>query len=378
MSAFKWEECFVTGLTTVDEQHRHLVSVVNHFGELLIQPQEPTATELETIFRQLANYTLYHFQEEEKLMAQSRLDQQLIAAHCLEHERFIQEVGYMYQNMTGSQDKEARRLLRFLCDWLTYHILGSDQIMAGVILDRNDRSNEQSPAAHQKPRDPATDMLLQALDSLFKQMSERNVALFELNRSLEFRVAERTRELIEANRSLETLAMTDSLTGLPNRRQAMITFRLACQEAHAWVKPLSCMMIDADGFKTINDRHGHDAGDEVLRQLSHRLASAVRTDDHVYRLGGDEFLVLCLETPLNGALVLAEKIRSEVGNLCVQVADDVWQGSVSIGVAALDDPTQDLESLLKKADDGVYLAKRQGRNCVATVCHDAAGASLLR
>lgn len=367
MRVFKWDECFVTGLTTVDEQHRHLVGVVNRFGELLVQPQSATNDQLETIFQQLTSYALYHFREEEQLMERCRLGQGLIKAHGDEHKHFIHEVGHMSQHMNDVPIEELRRLLRFLCDWLTYHILGSDQIMAQAIANRGEGFGEKTLLARHKPRDPKTDMLLKALDSLFKQMSERNQALFELNRSLEERVLERTRALLDANLRLETLAMTDSLTGLSNRRQAMSTFRHAWQDARARGAPLACMMIDADGFKLINDGHGHDAGDEVLRQLSHQLANSVRTDDHVYRLGGDEFLVICQETSLAGALILAEKIRAEVGKMRVPAGKGVWQGSVSIGVAVLDESIRRFEDLLKKADEGVYLAKRKGRNCVASV-----------
>jgi hemerythrin len=133
------------------------------------------------------------------------------------------------------------------------------------------------------------------------------------------------------------------------------------------------MMMDADGFKGVNDTHGHDAGDEVLRQLARRLRHAVRTDDTVCRLGGDEFLIVCSQTPLAGALQLAEKVRQQVVALQVPVGKDgVWRGSISIGVAARDAGMAGVQDLLKMADDAVYAAKHQGRNCVATAASQAA------
>jgi hemerythrin len=125
------------------------------------------------------------------------------------------------------------------------------------------------------------------------------------------------------------------------------------------------MMIDADGFKQINDTYGHDAGDEVLRQLSRHLRYAVRTDDVVCRLGGDEFLIICANTSQAGALHVAETMRKAVSELRITSGIGEWKGSVSVGVAARTQKMKSLEDLVKVADDGVYLAKRNGRNCVA-------------
>ena len=136
------------------------------------------------------------------------------------------------------------------------------------------------------------------------------------------------------------------------------------------------MMIDADGFKGINDSYGHEAGDEVLRQLSLSLKEAVRTDDMVCRLGGDEFLIVCANTPLDGALRTAEKVRSEVANLRVAAGTGAWQGSISVGVAVRQPDMLNIEDLLKTADEGVYIAKRNGRNQVATVCVSADASAL--
>jgi hemerythrin len=125
------------------------------------------------------------------------------------------------------------------------------------------------------------------------------------------------------------------------------------------------MMIDADGFKQVNDNHGHDAGDEVLRQLSRNLLYTVRTDDIVCRLGGDEFFVICTHTQLEGATQLAEKLRQAIAALRVPVGNGEWLGSISIGVAMRKTGMGHFEQLIKAADEGVYCAKKNGRNCVA-------------
>jgi len=138
------------------------------------------------------------------------------------------------------------------------------------------------------------------------------------------------------------------------------------EESVAQNTSLACMMIDADHFKEINDTSGHDAGDKVLRELSRTLQHAVRTDDIVCRLGGDEFFVICPNTPMDGALQVAEHTRKTVAALRVPVEKGEWVGSISVGVAIRQPDMTSLDELIKVADQGVYAAKENGRNCVAT------------
>lgn len=186
--------------------------------------------------------------------------------------------------------------------------------------------------------------------------------------ALEAQVEARTRALLEQNRRLESMALTDELTGLSNRRHALLTFAREWEVSIQQDTPLSCLVIDADGFKQVNDNHGHDAGDEVLRSLSDCLRSAVRAGDVVCRLGGDEFLVICPGVHLEDAMQLAEQIRLRVSGMRVPVGEGEWNGSISVGVAARLPDMDNLESLIKQADAGVYMAKRRGRNCVAAGC----------
>ncbi len=361
----------------VDQQHHHLVDVINQFGELLMRPEGSTAAEVETVFDELARYAQHHFQEEEALMANAGLDARHIEHHCGEHAQFLRDVTYMHAGITAGNRDELVALLNFLTNWLAYHILGSDQLMAWLMAASNEgKSQHDAYQSYISGKDPATATLLQAMNRLFNQVSERNRELYELNQSLEARVSERTQALSQANQQLENMAMTDVLTNLPNRRHAMLALEAEWQKACASGAPLACMMIDADGFKGINDSYGHEAGDEVLRQLSLSLKEAVRTDDMVCRLGGDEFLIVCANTPLDGALRTAEKVRSEVANLRVAAGTGAWQGSISVGVAVRQPDMLNIEDLLKTADEGVYIAKRNGRNQVATVCVSADASAL--
>jgi hemerythrin len=375
MQAFQWNPCFATGLADVDEQHQRLVDLINRFGSLVMREDGASTIELEAVFAELAHYAQYHFSEEEALMAASGLTPHYIVNHQAKHHHFLANVTLLYKGITTDNHAAAKRLLEFLTNWLAYHILGTDHFMARQIaLIQSGSPTQDADPADKRSQDPAKDALLTALNGLFQQVSDRNRELVQLNKSLEARVLERTQALTErtqalrdANQQLDDIANTDALTHLPNRRHAMRSFGRAWVEAVNSDLALACLMVDADDFKQINDTHGHDAGDAVLQALARQLRHAVRTDDLVCRLGGDEFLIIFVETPLDGVLQLAEKIRAEVAALRVGVGAGVWSGSISVGVAVRTAEMKSMDDLLKAADLGVYAAKSRGRNCVAVV-----------
>ncbi|MBT0963546.1 GGDEF domain-containing response regulator [Denitromonas iodatirespirans] len=182
-------------------------------------------------------------------------------------------------------------------------------------------------------------------------------------------------ELAVKNRRLEEAAMTDPLTGFPNRRYAIERMQQAWASAQRSGRPLCAMVIDIDAFKQINDTHGHDVGDQVLCQISAAIKHALRAPDMVARTGGDEFLVLCPETDLEAALHCGERVRQAVRAARVSAGEVVLSLSISAGVAQSEAHMPDPDALIKVADQGAYLAKAQGRNRVASVqsgvCADA-------
>ena len=365
MESFRWDKHFETGLVDVDKQHHKLVDLINRFGDLLSQLKGVSFADIETVFHELAEYAQYHFKEEEGMMSQVGLDTRFVAHHIQLHSNFLQELTRMREGVSPQKPDAAEPLLKFLTYWLAFHILGIDQSMARQVRAiKSGKQPAEAYSAEEVMKEGATEPLLQALNGLFHQVSERNRELIELNRTLEEKVAERTHALSDANKRLEELSLTDVLTGLPNRRHAMVRFADDWAESLRDGTPVACMMIDADGFKQINDNYGHDAGDEVLRQLSKNLKYAVRTDDIVCRLGGDEFLIICPRTSLEGALHAAELIRQTIAALRVSAGNGVWSGSISLGVAVRAPEMNSPEDLLKAADEGVYIAKRNGRNCV--------------
>ncbi len=170
-------------------------------------------------------------------------------------------------------------------------------------------------------------------------------------------------ELSETNAQLQHQSQTDALTELPNRRMAMERLSQEWKFSERSHLPLSCLMLDIDHFKSINDNHGHQVGDEALQRVSQSLKRTSRTTDLVCRYGGEEFLVLCSNTPLDQAFLLAERIRLEIAAQRLLIPDNIeLKMTVSIGIAEKLAGTDTLDDLLKRADVNMYEAKRGGRN----------------
>lgn len=161
-------------------------------------------------------------------------------------------------------------------------------------------------------------------------------------------------------------AMTDALTGLLNRYGLQHVLAREHAEARRYDRPLSCLMIDLDNFKTINDTYGHVAGDLALQQVASILRDAVRRSDTVFRYGGEEFLVLLPETDLEGATALAEKIRTSAAARPFGDGERIFSLTLSAGASSLCD-NESGNDMIARADMALYQAKEQGRNRVSAV-----------
>ncbi len=170
-------------------------------------------------------------------------------------------------------------------------------------------------------------------------------------------------QLRERNLELARLSRTDPVTGIFNRRQLDEDLEGLCQAARRDWGVVAALVIDVDHFKSVNDRHGHQNGDHVLRAVAQRIQGAVRTADIVGRWGGDEFVVLLPRTDYPDAVVVAERLRAAVADQPIFLADAAAISlTVSIGVAAQTSP--DPDELLGLADHCLYQAKSAGRGRV--------------
>ncbi len=367
MESFTWGKNFVTGIAEVDDQHRQLVDMLNGFGEVIAGNVFDKDYLLAT-FENLADYAQYHFAAEEKLMSRMQVDRRHVRRHIRQHTDFVADISSMAEAMDVNSVDESRALLEYLIHWLAYHILGTDKNMGRQIDEiRAGSTPKEAYFAWEVESSSSTQPLVVALSGLFALVSKSNKALRDLNRTLEQRVAERTKELTRANEALKKISVTDHLTELPNRRFAMAQLDMLLEEAATTGRSFSCLMIDADNFKDINDTFGHDAGDEVLRRLARELKESVRSDDIVCRLGGDEFIIICPDTDLQGAMLLGEQTRKRIAALKVPAGRGWWHGSLSMGAACAAPADKDVKVLLKNADKAVYEAKRCGKNCIKSL-----------
>lgn len=201
---------------------------------------------------------------------------------------------------------------------------------------------------------------------LVADLYAKNQALLEMNRELEARISERTGELAEANTRLAQLAVTDGLTGLYNHRHLHERLALEIERSARNGLPLSFLMIDLDHFKSYNDKHGHPAGDGLLRQLARIMGDGRRANDFVARYGGEEFAIVLVDTPKFTAAQVAERLRARVAEYNFEHREDQPGGhvSVSIGVSSFPEDAVEGEALVRIADEALYRAKHGGRDCV--------------
>ncbi len=192
---------------------------------------------------------------------------------------------------------------------------------------------------------------------------QQNVAGISQNITAEYardlKIREYQDKLEEANKLLAQLAVTDSLTGLSNRRSFDQRLEIDFSMARRRHRPLSVVLLDIDNFKRLNDTLGHAEGDFALRRLAMLLQQTVRLTDHAARYGGEEFTVILPETDTASALLWAERLR-------VAIRDFEWGKcpmTVSIGIATIDDTVRDGAELIERADQALYAAKHSGKDC---------------
>jgi len=168
-------------------------------------------------------------------------------------------------------------------------------------------------------------------------------------------------EIYKQHYLLKSQAITDSLTGLNNRLLLQSSLDNGISQSHRSNTPMAILMLDIDHFKNINDQFGHDVGDMVLKETGALLAKSFRSSDSVFRIGGEEFLVIIYNTDKASAFIVAEEFRQEYEKLSL-IAD--YTVTISIGVSSLQ-ADMDWEKWMKQCDENMYRAKNKGRNQVS-------------
>lgn len=201
------------------------------------------------------------------------------------------------------------------------------------------------------------------IKKLNQTLSEHAKEIEHFNETLEAEVNERTHELTLLNHKLKELANTDELTKIHNRRHFLQLTSFAFHGAKRHHFSLFMLSIDIDFFKNINDTYGHLVGDEVLKKLCDTIGKLLRNDDIFGRIGGEEFSICVQNAPLEGVLILAEKIRTQVEKTPYHAACQLnITVTVSIGISGLLESDETIFDMMKRADEALYLAKANGRN----------------
>jgi diguanylate cyclase (GGDEF)-like protein len=162
------------------------------------------------------------------------------------------------------------------------------------------------------------------------------------------------------------LSETDELTGLHNMRGFSLIIDRVFGQALRYSRPISVLMIDSDNLKAVNDQHGHEAGNDLLRLIATGIKSQLRTTDVPARYGGDEFVVMLPDTGANGARDVAERIRESIARTPLELRDKSVLITVSIGLASYPDDGRVMDAIMHRADEAMYRAKSEGRNRVAS------------
>lgn len=210
--------------------------------------------------------------------------------------------------------------------------------------------------------------LARSFNAMADELARSHKHLITLNAELEERVRQRTTALQEANERLREMAVRDSLTGLYNRRHFAELIDRLDAEAARYGTDFTCMMLDLDNFKQINDTLGHQIGDHLLQLTARVIRDSIREADIAIRFGGDEFAVLLPRTTPAEARASAERIRSNFRQAVIREMPLARNASLSIGMASRDeDRPLEANDLVKLADEALYLAKARGKDRVTFV-----------
>ena len=214
----------------------------------------------------------------------------------------------------------------------------------------------------------ADDYITKPID--FAELKARLRSMLRIKR-LQEALEEREKELLEVNERLRFMSQTDGLTGLDNRRHLNERIDEMFQHAQRLNEPFSLVMCDLDKFKSVNDTYGHQAGDEVLKQLAKILKEEAREIDRVGRYGGEEFMLLLSGTVLDAAVTFAERVRKRLESNTFTFDGGTLQRTASFGVSGWPHPAiGNSDALVRTADDALYVAKETGRNRVIRFAGD--------
>ncbi|MCX7321494.1 MAG: sensor domain-containing diguanylate cyclase [Hyphomicrobiales bacterium] len=229
-----------------------------------------------------------------------------------------------------------------------------------ITLEANRIGRTSGPTMLQRQRGSLEVVqLTQALRSLLRRIGFAE----ERTKEAELRATENALQLKDDLSRLRQLADTDYLTGLMNRRSFVVAANDAMEFALRYKRSLATLMIDIDHFKKINDTHGHSIGDIAIKKIAEVIQSNIKSTDRAARFGGEEFVVLLREADEQTALALGDRIRHAVERAVIGEGKTLLAATVSVGISLVSDRDRDVQDMIERADQGLYVAKNTGRNC---------------
>lgn len=361
---FPWNKNFETGIQTIDDQHKNLFLLVNKLANSLVHENR---IEVAEVFGELTDYTIYHFAAEEAIWSE-HLQQQdgWRQAHSKAHNSFLPDITKIKENAAINHWQDTiEHILQFLIRWLAMHILDDDKRMSLVVeeLKSGVDINEAKIFAKKKMRG-SVGILIDTVLTMYDELSSHAI---ELIREKHRRITAE-KELRKLNTKLQHLVITDELSGLFNRRHFMNLIPEQIQRAKIEQYPLSFISLDLDHFKSLNDSLGHIKGDEAITRVGTVLSTLFdRHGNFVFRMGGEEFLVVICHSNHQDARNQANLIRDSIAKITLshQARHLDHQLTCSIGVFS-HTPSQHDNFLffLDHADKAMYQAKMNGRNTV--------------
>ena len=369
---FPWNKNFETGIATIDEQHKVLVSLLNELAGTLARDDQ---LEINRVFDELAEYANFHFETEEAIWVEYFGDDSWLSSHQLTHSSFLPKVVELKEQDTNKPLIEIiESIVKFLIRWLAFHIIDSDKRLAFVVHNmEKGLSFEEAKVASDKKMSGSIRVLIETVMTMYDGLSSRTLDLMRERherKKIEEELHEANTQLREVNIKLEELAITDQLTGLFNRRHFNNVFKQELKRANRENTFLSLIILDIDFFKKLNDNYGHSEGDRVLAQVSQKLINLCqRPGDYAFRLGGEEFGVLAANLDPQGTVEFAKIVRKGIEALGIphEHSDVAKFLTVSIGsVTMMPDETDTIDDYMSIADARLYKAKELGRNQVVS------------
>lgn len=362
---FKWDSNFVTGHELIDKQHYGFIEIINNLMKLSFQIEEVNYEELENFRDTLIKYTKEHFKTEEGMMNKYSLDNRYINKHKKLHKEFIDKIFSYFEYVDQLKSKEKlTEISEFLIRWLAYHILSVDKVLVRQVqnIENENLTPKEAYEIEIDNQENNTEPLIGALKSLFLLVSQKNQELESINKHLEQKVQERTKELQNLNNKLEEISLKDELTGIPNRRYALMELEKFYYNKKRYGNDFSVIFVDLDKFKSVNDNYGHEFGDKVLKWVSKLMVNNTRESDIVCRIGGDEFIIIIPNATGTEALDIAKKLLNLINNLEENEKLPYWSPSFSLGIIEMDDSIISVSDLLNKSDEAMYKSKKSGGN----------------